>query len=88
MTSMQENRTRRLPKMLSILFGSSLVALAMAATSRPASAWTSCDSCYSCKWSTAGFYCGSKTTVGADCCASEISPDGGLYCTVYGTWCS
>jgi hypothetical protein len=83
----QENKKRLVPMVLSILFGSSLVTLAMATVSRPAQA-QGCSGCVMCKWSSVGFYC-SSSSPGSECCYSEWNgPSGQNICFTYGNWCS
>jgi hypothetical protein len=83
----QENKKRRLPMVLSILFGSSLVTLAMATVSGRAQA-QGCSTCQMCKWSSVGMYC-SSSSPGSECCYSEWNgPSGHNICFTYGTWCS
>jgi hypothetical protein len=86
MSSMQANKKRRLPKVLSILFGSSLVSLAMAMSSGPANAYytvcagqnASFDACFRCYY----------TNVGNQCCTSGEGAEGHGWCQAWsGTCC-
>jgi hypothetical protein len=86
MTSTEVHKKRRLPKVLSILFGSSLVALAMATVSGTAQAGIDCYGCNMCKWSSVGFYC-FDSSPGTECCKSDWH-QGQNSCSTYGAWCS
>jgi hypothetical protein len=89
-----EKKKRRLPKVLSIAFGSSLVSLAMAMTGGTANAWDSCleqwTNCQRCYYTNTGIaYCYDSGGPGQQCCASGGDwDDEGTYCGAYGGWCS
>ena len=93
MTSMQASKKRRLPRVLSVLFGSSLVSIAMAMVSGPAKAdWCRNDNepsgCYRCYYTNTGIgYCYySNGNVGTICCYADPTYDVG--CFHIGGWCS
>jgi len=98
MTSMQESKKRRLPKVLSILFGSSIVSLAMAMVSGPVNAYNVCagdggspDDCFRCYYTNTGYgYCyDSYGNVGNRCCYSDPYGDGSThgFCQAYSGHC-
>ncbi len=90
MRSTKEGKKSRLPKVLSILFGSSLVALTMASLgSPPAEAETFCNGCYMCTYFGGGdVYC-SSSSPGAPCCTQNYSPGSDTWsCSMFGGWCS
>jgi hypothetical protein len=92
MTSLQASKKRLLPKVLSILFGSSLVSLAMAMASGPANAVYFCPSdynpwgCYRC--SSPGGCTDSAGNVGSRECCMSYSNGQVVSCATMGGWCS
>jgi hypothetical protein len=97
MSSMQANKKRRLPKVLSILFGSSLVSLAMAMSGGPANAYyqvcagpeAGFDACFRCYYTNTGFgYCyDSYGNVGNQCCTSGEGAEGHGWCQAWSGHC-